>query len=304
MIFGTKTNSERLFDVIKSESNIRNVIYTGAWFYPAIKTIRNKFPDIKWFCDTHDVFFVVDEYSNKDESRFLYSPSMQKERELNALNNSDGVIAISPSDATSFHGAGINVPIFKESGSFEQASFGVDIANGPRELKFGFIGSGNNNNRNCLKLILNDWWPKILEKMPSAKLVIAGSACKTPESELLRKSYIKSVELLGFVDDLSGFYNSVQIMLSPIIVRGGLNFKSAEALIAGRVLLTNPLGSECLEGVDKGVVVLNDKLDNIDAVVTEILASRARTYRSAVSKSAEKVFGQKIAYSKLVEAVS
>ena len=198
MIFATETNSNRLHDVISSKNSIKNVIYTGAWFYPAIKNTQNKFPDIKWYCDTHDVFFVMDGHSNQDERRFLYKPALQKKLELDALNNSDGVIAISPSDANSFQKAGINIPIFKESGSFEQASFGVDTTNIPNELKFGFIGTSNNNNRSCLKLILDKWWPSILDKMPSATLVVAGSACNTPESKLLLEHYEDSVTLLGF----------------------------------------------------------------------------------------------------------
>ena len=107
----------------------------------------------------------------------------------------------------------------------------------------------------------------------------------------------------GFVDDLSGFYNSVLVMISPIIVRGGLNFKSAEALISGRILLTTPLGSECLVGVDSGVVVLRDDLSNIENVVDKILTYNAQTDLSFISKSAEKVFGQKTAYYELAEAI-
>jgi hypothetical protein len=303
MVFATEINSNRLHDVISSKNSIKNVIYTGAWFYPAIKNTQNQFPDIKWYCDTHDVFFVMDGHSNQDERRFLYKPALQKKRELDALNNSDGVIAISPSDANSFQKADINIQIFKESGSFEQASFGVDITNIPNELKFGFIGTSNNNNRSCLKLILDKWWPSILDKMPTATLVVAGSACNTMESQLLLEHYKDSVTLLGFVDDLSGFYNSVLVMISPIIVRGGLNFKSAEALISGRVLLTTPLGAECLEGVDAGVVVLNNDLANIDNVVEDILKYKVQTDLSFISKSAEKVFGQKTAYCEIAEVL-
>ncbi len=297
MVFATKTNSQRLEESLALEKSIKSVIYTGAWFYPVIENVRKKFKDIKWYCDTHDVFHVVDEHSNKNEKRFLYSPKLQKKNEIDSLNKSDGLLAISPSDAASFKQAGVVTKLFKESGSFEQASFGVDVANGPKGLIFGFIGSGNNNNRNCLKLIANSWWPAILEKAPSAKLVIAGSACKTEESIGLEKAFKSSVNLLGFVDDLSGFYNDVQIMLSPIIVRGGLNFKSAEALVAGRVLLTNPMGAECLDGVDQGVVVINDDLSNIDSVMEIIMSSRNRRSRQIISQSAKKVFGQESAYS-------
>jgi len=283
-------------------TSLRNVVFTGAWFTPSILSLKNKFPAIKWFCDTHDVFFIVDRDSNKAERRFLYRPVAHKRREISYLNSVNGVIAISEADRDSIVAAGgCNSEVIVESGSFSHASRGVDVRSGPVESVFGFIGSNNTNNQKCLQIVCSVWWPVVVSINPNATLLIAGAISKSPIAESLKNQFPDSVKILGFVDILSDFYSSVQAMLSPIAVQGGLNFKSVEALMAGRPLLTNELGSRCIGKDLEGVCIIGEEGEGIADVMSRLGESNSQAqWREQIHRQASLRFSDSVAYKKLI----
>lgn len=303
--FATDHNTDLLRNAINDLPMLKNVIYTGAWFTPAIIKLKKSNPHLRWFCDTIDVFYILDSHSNMNESRFLYSATKEKNLELKLLNTSDGVIAMSEADANLFYEGGVSVKILTESGAFTYASRGFKVDQGPSDLVFGFIGSGNSNNEKCLYMIRTDWWPHIIQIYPDAKLYIAGGICKKDAALCLVNEYPGSVKLLGFVPILSKFYSSVSAMLSPIAVQGGLNFKSVEALVAGRPLITNELGSRCLGKGLKGINVIDSDNSNLQNIVANLLdIETQKKERIEIQKVALNRFGDYAAYSQLINQLS
>ena len=300
-IFATKHNEELLSNSLDRVSSIKNVIYTGAWFTPSILRLKKERNSVQWYCDTHDDFFVLDRDSNKTERRFMYSPEKQKRDELMCLNNSDRVIAISEADKASLEAAGCTSSIIVESGAFSHAARGVDIRKSPQELVFGFIGTNNTNNIKCLQIVRMQWWPTIISRHPNAKLLLAGSICKSHEATILKETFPETIGSLGFVDVLSDFYVSVQAMLSPIAVQGGLNFKSVEALMAGRPLLTNELGSRCLGRDLEGICIIGEDGYGIDAIIDCLQDSEKITqWRQLICQQASMRFSDEVAYKQLI----
>ncbi|BDB27099.1 glycosyltransferase [Cupriavidus sp. P-10] len=300
-VFGTERHTKLLEGAIEGLPALRNVVYTGAWFTPSIMPLKEKRPSVKWYCDTHDVFFVLDRDSNHSERRVLYSAKRQRSSEISLLNQTDGVIAISDADRASIVGAGCSSHVLTESGSFAHAARGVKMDKAPTELVFGFIGSNNTNNEKCLRIVRTSWWPAILEHYPNAKLKVAGGICKSKEAENLENEFSGAVQRLGFVDVLSEFYGSVQAMLSPIAVQGGLNFKSVEALVAGRPLLTNELGTRCIGNDVTGVCVIGPDAKEINEIVERIgHAEDAVRWRETIHQHALQRFGDDAAYRGLI----
>ncbi|KAB0593918.1 glycosyltransferase [Cupriavidus gilardii] len=303
-LFGTERNSVLLEQVICNLPYLRNVVYTGAWFTPSVVPVKKKWPYLRWYCDTHDVFFVLDRDSNSTERRFLYDPAHQRRLEIALLNQADGVIAISDADRASLLAAGCSAQVITESGSFEHAVRGADVSQGPEGLVAGFIGSNNANNEKCLRIVQRIWWPKIVAEFPDAKLLVAGGICKSEVAAQLEQAYPENVQRLGFVDVLSDFYASVNVMLSPIAVQGGLNFKSVEALMAGRPLLTNELGTRCLGSEMTGVYVVGDEGDGIERTLKRLMDNEdGKKLRSATHTHAAQRFGDGAAYRQLIEAL-
>jgi polysaccharide biosynthesis protein PslH len=300
-VFATDQNSTHTQTAIESIPGLQHVVYTGAWFTPAVQRLKPQFPHLTWTCDTHDVFFVVDRDSNQEEVRFLYSANRYMRRELDLLSQADTVIAISHSDRESLQGAGCRSEIIVESGSFSHATPERLAAPQGACPVFGFIGSKNRNNDRCLAQIQATWWPAILACHPGATLKIAGSVCLSPVAQALAKAYPGSVELMGFVASLSRYYAGVHAMLSPIAVQGGLNFKSVEALMAGRPLLTNELGSRCLGRGQWGVHVMDEGLSTLPGLLADLLDPvKFLAQSESIQADAVRVFGDDAAYRQLI----
>ncbi len=304
-IFGTPHNSNVVAKTIEKLPALHSVVYTGAWFSSAIIPLKEQNPALKWYCDTHDVFYILDRDSNQQEKRFFYSPKKQKRLELDLLNQADGVIVISETDGAAVMAEGLACNVIVESGSFSHAARGLDVRKGPSGVVFGFIGSNNKNNEKCLQIVRSSWWPSIVARTPEARLIIAGGICKSRVAEDIEKEFQGSVCRVGFVDVLSEFYGSVHAMLSPIAVQGGLNFKSVEALMAGRPLITNKLGSLCLGNDLEGVLIVGENAENIDGVLSRLrLDSDVSLWRERIHQKAASRFGDKAAYCQLAKALS
>lgn len=300
-LFATRHNAQLLLDTLKGLNTVRNVVFTGPWFTPAVLPAKAALPNLSLYCDTIDVFYVLDRDSNALEKRYLYSAKRQKNIELRMLNCVDGAIAISEADGRSLKAENCKAQILVESGSFSHVTKGADFSRDVFGLVFGFIGSNNANNEKCVALIRDEWWPAILTSYPHAELIIAGGVCESSDVKLLLKRFPASVKSVGFVDVLAEFYDSVHVMLSPIAVQGGLNFKSVESLMAGRPLLTNELGSRCLGDGLEGVSVVSKNAENINELiksVAELRHSSARRWQ--IHRSANERFSDNVAYASLI----
>lgn len=224
----------------------KSIIVSYAWMMDAVKYIKHDRENFKLICDTHDVQFTRNQQILDRSERLFFNASNEKRRELQKLKICDSVLAISTSDEK------ILSETLPKSVNVIKASSGFDYALSPirrrapgKPLSFGFIGGQMSANVKSLTHILDEWWPAIKQHSPDSKLFIAGSVCNA--SAILPKIfYDANIEALGFVDNISEFYDKIDVSLNPVIVQGGLNFKSVEAVFAGKHLFTNPLGQECL----------------------------------------------------------
>jgi len=289
----------KYIETILEENNYEYIIVTGSWFYPAIEQLTNK--NIKLICDTHDIFFISDEGSNQTEKRFFYYPKLEKKLELEFLSKFDKVIAISDSDLDNLYKHGQN-HCFTVSGSFEYALLDIREPKG-KDLKFGFIGTGNKNNQKALQKIINDWLNIILEDNDKHQIILAGSICQTDLAKELVISKPNNILLLGFVDNLSDYYNKIDISLSPIMLQGGLNFKTVEALMAGKPVITTDIGSRCVYG-NKGVYCCETdcSLKNVLQELKEI--KNWYNYSKSIQNNALDRFDEKNGFQALDEYIS
>jgi len=305
-----------IFDQIDCRSGCK-VIVTGAWFYPIVERIKNKY-DFEYFCDTHDIFFVMDAHSNRNEKRLFYSEKYNKSKELEYLRGYNKIIAISNSDKLNI------LPFFNEdsivtaSGSFQfllggEKEFSWDLSEVEKSIDsdplndesecivFGFVGSKNPNNILAIEYLFNSWWPKVINMGRTCKIILCGSICNSEHARRYKNMYDETVVLAGFVDNLSDFYNRVHIVLSPVIVQGGLNFKSVEALVSGKALITTEIGSKCVSEVELGVYATNDIGEAISSYFNDL--KKYNNYSEIVSNSALEYFGNDNGIKEILDAL-
>ena len=259
--YSAKSTLKRLVDT----NNYKNVIINYAWMERVREHFDvNKVKQVNWICDTHDVQYVRGKSNNKGEFRLLPNFSQEMSEEIKTLNSFDNVLAISVSDKAELDKVLDKKSILVTS-SFDYAYKKIKQKNIREPLFFGFIGGRMNANVKALSYIIEEWWPQVLRASPSSKLYIAGSV--SYEDRIEELTFLEdSIVRMGFVESINEFYNKIDISLNPVLVQGGLNFKSVEALAEGKILITNSMGVQCL-GDNKLAYICNSGEDVAKQIV-------------------------------------
>lgn len=93
-----------------------------------------------------------------------------------------------------------------------------------------------------VRWLLRATWPAVLDRVPDARLHLAGAGAPTELTELVAS--VDSVHLLGFVDDLDPVYAAAHVVVVPLRTGAGLKFKTVEALVRGIPVVTTSVGAE------------------------------------------------------------
>jgi len=284
-----------------NENKYKNIIINYAWLIKSLNNIKN-FNNIKLICDTHDVQFIRNETQNKKTRRFFVNEDREKELEIRNLKKMDKIIAISDADYLYFQSTEVKDKVILGPTGFDYSFLTVKKRNPKVALSFGFIGTGMLANIESLKYILKNWWRDIKIFSPNSKFYIAGSICN--QEEIIDAVFLdNSIELLGFVPSTKEFYRSVDVLLNPVIIAGGLNFKNIEPLIAGKHLITNELGAKSLKNIN-GLSIFNSS-DSIIKFLTIIELDIEYDFqlRRKLQKAAQSVFSEKKAYTNIIKAL-
>lgn len=239
-------SAKRILNSLYLSKKYPIIIVSYAWMMDIIDLAHPLIDqNTRVICDTHDVQFERSKgYLNRIE-RLFYSARYEKEMEIQRLNKADVVLAISESDYQALVKEELQCKVLKSSAGFDYQMRPVKRRGDGRPINFGFIGGAMDANLKALKFIFEKWWPSIKKISPESKFYIAGSISN---NEVVKEYsfFDLNVVALGFVDDLDKFYNLIDVSLNPVLVQGGLNFKSVEAVFAGKHLFTNVLGGVCL----------------------------------------------------------
>lgn len=98
--------------------------------------------------------------------------------------------------------------------------------------------------------------PLIRSKLPGATLTVVGG--QPPESLAERCRMDPSVELTGFVEDVSPYYNRSMVFVSPILIGGGIIFKNLEAMSYGVPVVTTSWGNEGIGAAPEKDLLIGD----------------------------------------------
>lgn len=238
----------------------KHIIVSYAWMLPCVEYIKHSSDNFNLICDTHDVQFIRNQDIFKNKDRLISNEKLEKKMEIEILNSCQSVLAISISDQEILsQSLNKKTKVLKASAGFDYALLPVKQRPLRQPFRFGFIGGKMDANVKSLEFILDNWWPEIKRFSPESKFFIAGSICNHPK--IFSKVFLEeNIIRLGFVDSLSEFYSKIDVSLNPVLVQGGLNFKSVEAVFSGKFLVTNALGKKCL-GLDFPAIVVDKPCD-------------------------------------------
>ena len=266
--------ARRLGQLVASEG-YRHVIVNYGWMTGMIDAVREASPNVVWICDTHDVQFLRASTLDRTGPRLWVDREAEMEAELSALRKYDAVLAISESDGAQFARHLPDKRVLVTRPGFDYARLEIPSNPARPPFRFGFIGWSMAANVMSLELIREEWWPEIRRVSLGSRLTVAGTVCERVRSSRFSKE--QGIDLIGFVPTLGSFYRDVDIVLNPVLVQGGLNFKSVETLMAGRLLITNSLGVGCLgEGAP---VVVADSVEMLVEQLQSLVGEPAALHR-------------------------
>ena len=110
--------------------------------------------------------------------------------------------------------------------------------------------------------------PLIVEKIPQAKLLLAGS---DPPPAHAFPDPMNAIELLGFVDDIRALFSSCAVFVCPIRSGSGIRVKLLEAFASGIPVVSTTLGAEGLAREDGEFCSLADEAPAFASKVVQLL---------------------------------
>ena len=184
--------------------------------------------------DTHDRFGGRSNYyrATRTEPNFFYTSDAEEKK---GLDRADIVIAITESEQLHFEtligrSCELLLPDIPKVRQFKHVTSISAI---------GFIGHGNDANLFSIGQFITDFCEKWQPGFPTLK--IAGEICKS-----IGTIDHSGVELMGYVNQLSEFYDEIDLVIAPIIMGTGLKMKVVEALAYGKPVIGTALAFEGL----------------------------------------------------------
>ena len=117
--------------------------------------------------------------------------------------------------------------------------------------------------------LVDDIWPRVLDRCPDAKLTIVGRASDADRRSLTRPG----VFVTGEVPDIRPYLQSAALVAVPVRMGGGTRLKVVEGLAMGKAMVSTSLGCEGLAVRDGDHLLIGDGPDEFAARILECFAN-------------------------------
>ena len=145
-------------------------------------------------------------------------------------------------------------------------------------------------NSEAAKILLQEVWPLIRQKLPNAQLWIVGRG-QTTDLKLLQS---QNVVFNQHVDDIRTVYQQADLMLAPIKGPGGTRLKILEAMASGCPVVTTPIGIEGIDAKDKKEVLVGNTVNELAQSAINLLTNSK--LRNDLVKNAQKLVENKYSW--------
>lgn len=241
------------FDIIQYE------IIHMAVYHDTVK----KFSSAKTVIRAHNIEHLIWQrvaFSEKNPLKRFYMKQLfltLRQFELDALNNVNGIAAITETDAAFFRAKTTKAKVIS-------VPFGIDSSrlNPVKEIKepvtFFTLGSMNwMPNYEGVEWLLKKVWPIVIKENPDIRLFVAGR--HMPEN--IKAFESASVKVIGEVPDSIEFMNEHAVMLVPLFAGSGIRIKIIEGMSAGRAIISTTIGAEGIDYSDnKDILIADDEI--------------------------------------------
>jgi len=134
----------------------------------------------------------------------------------------------------------------------------------------GFVGSfAHPPNADAVLYFVSEIWPHVRKLLPGCTFYIVGS---NPPEEI-RRLECSDISVMGFVDDLGSFLDSVRVSIAPLRYGAGIKGKIGTAMAAGLPVVATTIAAEGMSLTDNYNILIADGEEEFACAV-------ARLYRN------------------------
>lgn len=152
-------------------------------------------------------------------------------------------------------------------------------------------------NREAVDILISKVWPKIKEKLSSAKLWIVGKDAEAFFANL-KTDDIRVTE----VEDVRAAYQEASVLVAPIYGGGGTRYKNLESFASGLPVITTSIGIGGTDAVDGIEVIIRDDPADIAQAAVELLTDK--TLYEKIAKNAKEMVKRKYDWEPIAEKLS
>jgi O-antigen biosynthesis protein len=241
------------------------------------KVVRAVLPGVPVIYDAEALYFRRLERQADLATGAVRQQLLREARAMQALEEriaaeSDAVVCISADEAEllsrkTVHPVVVNGPLLAAAAFTEQDFFSRQNVG----FVAGWSAGPNAPNVDGLRWFARHVWPRVLARMPGAKLLVTGDA---PPREVLRFA-CESIEFVGRVNDLEDFYAGIRVAVVPVRYGSGVKLKAVEALQFGVPTVATAIGAESIPSdVDGLLAVVDDTGEFADEIAALYLDVR------------------------------
>ena len=290
-----------MFDIVADCQSKKGKLYVVIQAIPMgvfLKKIRKSFPNVSIAVSSHDLCVqafkrFAHEGSLLTKLAWKIELAKIKTFERNVCLSADKFWTITNAEAKEYE----KQLCVKADGVFyrgvDTERYASTLSGNPKVVVH--VGSADLRKGLGLSNFVERVWPQVKNRIPEAKLVLAGRFTDRFTNTQL------GIEGLGFIQDDIEVLNRGMIFLNCQTHGAGLQFKSIIAMLAGKTLLTTSMGIEGIEGNDgehffvadtpdsmteRIVALMNDtELCERVAQAGRILTLRIRNHKYAAKKA-------------------
>ena len=310
LILGIQINplfSKYHFRKMVSECNYEGVFVTYFFVGRWIELVKE---NTLTFIDTIDVLYERAERKIRIDYIGLKSVvaramlAVFKRQELKLYEKFDLILAISSHDYSIFkkdYGNSsqlINAPI-----PIDSDFFSPDTEEEIKKNKVLFVGTGNLANTDAFTFFTTKIFPLVRQEIPDALFSLAGGNPSQRQIDLAEAT--ENVEVLGYQKDLREQYKSAEVVVCPLRIGSGMNFKVIEAAAMGKAIVLTSVAAEGFalkSGVD---CIITDNAEDFAEAVVRLLRSSEKRHGMGLKarQFAKQNYNEEILYRELGERI-
>ena len=194
-----------------------------------------------------------------------------RREEVDVWRHVDGVSATSERDAAIIRMHAPHVPCVLAPNGVDLDRFAPRTAPPDPNTVVLFGAHNYFPNTDGLRFLLGEIWPRVIERVPDARLRVIGHP-PPPEVAALAPP---SVTVEGFVDDVVSEAGRAAVAIAPLRIGGGTRLKVVEAMALARPVVATRIGAEGLDVADQRDLLLADDPTAFADAVVQLLSDPA-----------------------------